>query len=566
VLRCLYVLLLAGLIGLAWVRIGASGLDVRQAQRMADAGRGLVTAFLVFQFVAAQAIATVLLSTAVSDEILHRTLGVLMTTPVTGLQIVTGKLLSRMVHVLLLLALGLPILAVVRVFGGVPWDFVIAGLGITATASVFAGAVSLFFSIRSDRAYGAILRSTVVLLLLYIFIPVVCVLMLRGTRALVGLSLGLAGSGTTFLSYLNPPLALLEILRPGLARGGSAAFIWPIHCAVMAGAAVLVVLWAGRDARSAALGQAVGRSESRPAALEDRILDRLLAGDRAGPCGPAVLRRVKGPPVLWRELAVPLLQGRRDKGTIGLVVAVLVLLLLYALGGHRGILDEDSVQVAYTQMFLVLGLTVTLLLVSTAITGEREAGTWPVLLATPLTDRAVLTGKAVGALHRSGAVWAFLAVHILVAVALGYVHWIVLPQAAMTVVGCTTLVCGVGLYLGTRIRRTTAAVVVVLVCLLVLWVVVPAVVTFTVGPGHRFWARCTWLLNPFVQVGAVVRGACALLQGEPLAEVRYRVPPGGRGLDVASVMWALAVVCAGSVLAGLGLMELARRRLRRDVF
>lgn len=565
-LRSLYVVLLAGLIGLAWVRIGASRVDVRQAQRMADVGRTLVTAFLVFQFVAAQAIATVLLSTAVSDEILHRTLGVLMTTPITGLQIVTGKFLSRMVHVLVLLALGLPILAMVRVFGGVPWDLVIASLGITATASVFAGTVSLFFSIRSDRAYGAILRSTVVLLLVYVFIPVVCVLMFRGTRALVGLSMGFSGSGgRTVLSYLNPPLAFLEILRPGMGSGGPAAFYWQIHCAVMAAASVLVVLWAGRHARRAALRQAIGQTDAE-AALEDRILDRLLSEDRAGPGGEAALRRVKGPPVLWRELAVPLLQGRRRKGTIGLVVAVLVLLLLYALGGHRGILDEDSVQVAYTQVFLTLGLTVTVLLVSTAITAEKEAGTWPVLLATPLTDQDILTGKAAGALHRSGAVWAFLAGHLLVAVALGYVHWVAIPQAAMTVIGCVALVCGTGLSVGTRLRRTTAAVVLVLVCLLILWVVVPAVVTFTVDPAHRSWARRTWLLNPFVQIGAVVRGGCALVQGEALEDLRYRVPPGGRGLGFASLMWTMAVVCVGYVLVGLGLMAAAGRRLRRGVF
>ena len=566
VLRFLYVLLLAGLIGLAWVPIGASRLDVRQVHRMADVGRALVTAFLVFQFVAAQTIAAVLLSTAVSDEILHRTLGVLMTTPITGLQIVMGKLLSRMVHVLVLLALGLPVLAMVRVFGGVPWGLVIASLGVTATAALFAGTVSLFFSIRSDRAYGAMLRTAVVLVLLYVFIPLMCVLALRGTWALAGMSTGLSGSMEVVLPYLNPPMALAETISPSVARGGPVTFHWPIHCLVMALASGLVVLWAGRHARRAALRQATGQAESRPAALEDRVLERLLSEDQTRSGEQVALRRVKGPPILWRELATPLLPGKREKGTIGLVVAVLVLLLLYAVSGYRGILDEDMVQVAYTELFLGLGLMMTLLLVSTAITAEKEAGTWPILLATPLTDRDVLTGKAAGALHRSAVVWAFLAGHVLVATALGYVHWIAIPQVAMAVTGSVALACGVGLYMGTRFRRTTGAVVVVLVCLLGLWVLVPAIVTLAVGSTHRFWARCSWLLNPFVQVGSVVTGGCALLHGETLDEVRYRVPPGGGGLGFASFMRVLAMVFGAYLLTGLGLMALAQRRLRRAIF
>ena len=134
VLRFVYVSVLALFVAAAWLgwtRPGASVSPLYAASRMSEAGKQIIVWVVWFQFFAAQLAAIVLMSTSVSGEVSRRTLGVLMTTPLTGLQIVMGKLLGGTCQLLGLLAISFPVLAVVRVFGGVPWGYVVAGLCIT---------------------------------------------------------------------------------------------------------------------------------------------------------------------------------------------------------------------------------------------------------------------------------------------------------------------------------------------------------------------------------------------------------------------------------------------------
>ena len=135
-LRFAYLLSLTVFVAVIWAeqvqRLRTGG--VYSASRMAEVGRHITVYAVFFQFWAAQLIAVIMLSNAFSDEIYHRTLNVLMTTPVTNLQIVLGKLLSKLLQLLLLFAVTLPLLAIVRVFGGVPWDYIISSFCITVTA------------------------------------------------------------------------------------------------------------------------------------------------------------------------------------------------------------------------------------------------------------------------------------------------------------------------------------------------------------------------------------------------------------------------------------------------
>ena len=145
--------------------IGSSGLY--SVSRMAEAGKNIVMTIVWFQFCATQFLAVIMLSTAINDEVYNRTLGVLMTTPITSFQIVMGKLLGKLLQLILLLAISLPLLAIVRMFGGVPWDYIISSLCITLTTVIFAGSVSLFFSIFSRRAYVVIILSVLALRILF---------------------------------------------------------------------------------------------------------------------------------------------------------------------------------------------------------------------------------------------------------------------------------------------------------------------------------------------------------------------------------------------------------------
>jgi len=109
VLRSAYVVLLTIFVVIVWLSVVKfQGTAAYQKSRMGIAGKTVITTIVTFQFVATQLIAIIMLSTSISDEIYHRTLGVLMTTPINSFQIVMGKLFSKLLQLILLLAISLP--------------------------------------------------------------------------------------------------------------------------------------------------------------------------------------------------------------------------------------------------------------------------------------------------------------------------------------------------------------------------------------------------------------------------------------------------------------------------
>jgi len=162
VLRFAYILVLSIFILSIWystIGIRSSGSIVYMVSRLAQAGRHIITTIAWFQFVAAQLIAIVMLSSSISDEIRTGTLSVLMTTPISSFQIVTGKLLSKLLQLMLLLAISLPLLAIVRVFGGVPWDYVASSVCITMAAVMLTGTVSLMLSMIYRHSYTVVMMT-----------------------------------------------------------------------------------------------------------------------------------------------------------------------------------------------------------------------------------------------------------------------------------------------------------------------------------------------------------------------------------------------------------------------
>ena len=159
VLRFAYVLLLTIFVVIVWLSVVKfQGTAAYQKSRMAVAGKTIITTIVTFQFIATQLIAVIMLSTSISDEIYHRTLGVLMTTPISSFQIVMGKLFSKLLQLILLLAISLPLLAIVRIFGGVPWNYVLSSLCITGVPTLSSSKpfLPLVFFLHFFRRYSAL--------------------------------------------------------------------------------------------------------------------------------------------------------------------------------------------------------------------------------------------------------------------------------------------------------------------------------------------------------------------------------------------------------------------------
>jgi ABC-type transport system involved in multi-copper enzyme maturation permease subunit len=327
---------------------------------MGLAGKSIITTIVTFQFIATQLIAIIMLSTSISDEIYHRTLGVLMTTPITSFQIVMGKLFSKILQLILLLAISMPLLAIVRVFGGVPWNFILSSLCITLTAVIFAGALSLYFSINNRRAYVVIIKTVFTMGVLFGFLPTVfsalfAIFLSNFAPNLLSPGGFISPALMAVFGHLNPFGAMsinTAMMMSPTMPAGMPSFYWPLHCVLMLGGSALLIARSVKIVRKVALRQAVGQLEltsKRKRKKQKRISSQ--TGDVQELAG--LIRRVKGSPVLWKELRAPIIQGADGKNSIiGLAITIAALILTYGTCANQKCLNLDFTHVAYTLMFI----------------------------------------------------------------------------------------------------------------------------------------------------------------------------------------------------------------------
>ncbi|HUT46015.1 MAG TPA: ABC transporter permease subunit [Sedimentisphaerales bacterium] len=488
-LRLIYVILLTFFIAIVWLSVVKSeGSSAYQKSRMALAGKTIVTTIVMFQFFATQIIAVIMLSTSISDEIYHRTLGLLMTTPIGSFQIVMGKLFSKLLQIILLLAISLPLLAIVRIFGGVPWNYVLSSLFITLTAVIFAGTLSLFFSINNRRAYVVIIKTVVTLGVLFFFIPIITPALLsprwlsatlfRNPATVLPLLIALLHVNPFGAMSINTAMMISPTAAAMLpaALTGVSIFYWPLHCMLMLGASALLIAMSVKVVRKVALRQAVGQIESFPNRMRAKKSKKPSHRHAKQKELPGVIRRVTGSPVLWRELRAPMIQGAEGRNSIiGLAVAIIALLITYWAGINENYLDESFTQTCYMLMFTVIGSVFTIILSATSITSEKETRSWPILLATSMDDWHILLGKAIGVFRRCLPIWLLMAGHIFLFICMRYIHPIAFFYMPIFVTGLVVFLTGAGLYFSARFKRTTSAVIASFGLALFLWVVLPSV-------------------------------------------------------------------------------------------
>ena len=92
-------------------------------------------------------IAPLYMSGAIAAERSGQTFNILMTTPLSNLQVVLGSLFGRLYFVLALLLSGLPIFVILLVFGGIDNTSVFQSFGIAAATALFVGSVAITISV-----------------------------------------------------------------------------------------------------------------------------------------------------------------------------------------------------------------------------------------------------------------------------------------------------------------------------------------------------------------------------------------------------------------------------------
>ena len=585
-LRTLYLTLMALILVPAWNSVVDSGYyrgnyygDAAIAYRMADLGRTIVPFIVWMQYVAVQLVAMLTMSTSVSDEIARRTLGTLLTTPMNAWQLVMGKLASRLVQCVSLLAMSLPVLALLTVFGGVQWSFVLIGLALTFSTLLIVSSVTMFFSILNRRSYLVFIESLLTVAVLIggsvLFLAL-----------LVGIDVTTGRTATSCLTIFHPVMPL--IVETASQSGGRVAFgsawlaPWWVNVIVSVAFSALVLCLCVRIVRRASLAAAMGMSMSE-LRKHDKIARMSTPPPTATPslppmdaatladASPASIKPLRGNPVYWKDTVRRRL-GLRTKIIGGVVLAILLLSygFVFYLYGKHGYIPHDMHAVFLASLGILGGL-IAIVVSAGVIPAEREARGWDMVLTCPLTDGQIVWGKFLAALRRFWPAYIPLLLHPVLFAMVDSLRPLAMLHVVAIVAGSAVFIAALGVLVGTYVRRTTAALVTMLLLCLFLWAGLPLLGALVdtdlhARRGDRL-AENMLDVNPIVQLIVTGEGSSKRYYGyryrggdDPYYRTEYSWPTGETTVAEATthiVMTALGY--AG--LATLALL-LARSRLR----
>jgi len=340
----------------------------------------------------------VFMAGAIAQEANPKTWDILLTTPMSKLEIVLGNLLGRLFFVLALLFASLPLFALTQFFGGVPGKSIIASYIVSAGAAVLVGAIAISLSV--SRLVG---QRAVFTFYVSVVTYIATTIAIDAWLSSRGFGAGTAGNGVTWLTSLNPFLAIRSLLSPTSypsadpsAYAGLKGFMLATPAAAWSTFSLLIsVVLVGASTltvRTGGLRQVANGSSGIP---WYRRLFKLGAVDTEH----RPPRNVWSNPIAWREAAsrnatFTRILARWSFVGLGALTAIAVVLMY-----HTGALNTADFQfiiksLVFTEVFLIALVAVNMS--ATAVAGEREDGTLDLILTTPITPKMYLAGKLRG--------------------------------------------------------------------------------------------------------------------------------------------------------------------------
>lgn len=437
---------------------GQSGVAAR-LQQQAQLGQYFFATFSMFCISCMGLIAPVLTSTAINSERLGKTLPVLLMTPITSWQIVSGKLFSRLLIALMLIGLSLPVLAVVRLLGGVETWQMFAVLCICISFALSCAAIGLFFSTVLTRAYAVILMSYATLISLYGLIPLFVALIIDAFRIRVGFPM------FAFLGTVHPFFNTAFVAVPDMGRVTSGAF-WYYGVFVQLGVTALLLI-----ASALVLRRIARHGGEKPPVIMPAAVTMAEATPLRRAAG--LTQDIGDNPVLWREMRKPLITGKYGK--VGGAIIICLMLLSYILAGMERALDDNELQMVYGFIFNGLAMLLVGVLSATAIAQEKESDTWTLLLATPVTPGTVVMGKLMGVARKMFWPMVLVVVHFAIFAVFQVISFTAFFLIVWVILTFNIVWAATGAYLSLRLRKVTTAVIFNLMIPIVLFIAVPIV-------------------------------------------------------------------------------------------
>ena len=370
----------------------------------------MLRSLTIAQIAAVALLTPALVSGVIASETQRKTLHYLLASELTSVGIVLGKLLARMLHVVVFLSIGLPVISLLTLFGGVDPLRVLGSFGIALVFAYYLACLSMLASTIAGRVRGAVMLGYT-FVAAWVVLPFIVAFLISPLQ-----SETLTEWLVQALYWAYPggmiPAALESstgIRRPGpaLLVGASELWAWVVS-------ATQLILWG-----TAFL--AIAAARLRPLSQRRETRSRVVIGlDKKGRHRLRILPRPPvGPdPMMWKERhtsraggVARLLMSLGALSGFVLIGCVTFDAIQRAIGEIRGDWWEDFGTTIGRGEFnqALRGLTATIgfvWLLGTAITaaggiaGEREEDTWISLTATPLTGWEILRAKMLGAILR----------------------------------------------------------------------------------------------------------------------------------------------------------------------
>jgi ABC-type transport system involved in multi-copper enzyme maturation permease subunit len=435
----------------------SGGPQVYSPTRMSQLAKDCFEGFTWIQGITVLFLTPAFFSGVIADERQRKTLHYLLASQLTGSEIVLGKLMARFLHVAVILALGLPVMSLLSLFGGIdPWEVALTCLG-TFTTALMIAAISVAVSAVSKRPRDAIVSSYLISAI-WLFGPLLFWMLVRSNWA----ALAAAIEPIVRILIASTPFGLAD--GPGLTtmtKNYWANFAW------MVGLQLLIA--------SLIVGMATVRL--RPSFRNEGARRRIL-GTRLRVPRPDRVRLRSGcgdDPMIWKERH-GVRMGRLARGAT-IVVAIGILVgLAWALYEWTPSAFEELLTYGYGYSFdndganglngVVRGFSVTFYVLvalgvasaaAAGVAGEKEQDTWISLISTDLSGEEILRAKMFGPIWSVRWFIGCLILLLIFGLVLGALHPFGLIAVLSELAIYLWFAAALGTFMSLRCRNTTRA-------------------------------------------------------------------------------------------------------------
>ncbi|HED53412.1 MAG TPA: hypothetical protein ENJ00_04335 [Phycisphaerales bacterium] len=413
-----------------------------------------------FQFLLISAIAPALTSSTICEERRARTLLTLVSTPLSATQIIVGKLSARLYQIIVLVLVSVPLLLVLRIFGGIPTETIIAFTVLTLGVGLLGGSLGLLFSMWHTKAAPAAIFALISLALLFFTPPILYAALRRFDY------FGLSGAAIDFFAPIGmatcPPLVLMHVTEGGITHTGLPLLtgtvfdkIWVDSLIYLLVISMVMILLAVRTFRSIVLDETIGKPPA-----ENATTTRRSRKDS--------IKKLRNRPILWREAKLPFI-GNRFYLAILCIVGGAGLVLAYTSTDF----DDPTLHILISFVALIVLTLIAAVQTTSDIGAEREAGSWDVLLTTPISGGQIILQKYIAALRRIWPFVALLTAHFVLAMVLGSISILNAIEIIVLVISPSLLYLATGLMFSLVVRRTILASILNVSLVSLWWVILP---------------------------------------------------------------------------------------------